>query len=174
MKLIIILHCSCRTRSTGIEADLFWSFDCNDAREDLKGLYNGTAENGANYSSPDFSSHGSALNLNRKLSQFIRLPQSLNLDVNTSFTVSAWILSTEYNEATILSDCNSFNSVCIELYVYSVVIYAKTYNWNNISNSQLVGFNAWKMNYQSCWIHLAYTFNNQTNMLTMYFLMESD
>ncbi len=159
----------CRTRTAGIKADLFYSFDCGDAREDLKGLNNGTGENGANYSSPDFSGQGKALSLDQTKNQYVLLPHSLNLTVNTSFTVSFWIFSTGYNRATILSDCNTLNSVCIDLFVWSVNIYAQTYNWNNANVMYSVVFNAWQVNYQSCWIHLAFSFDNRSNTLSIYF-----
>ena len=32
-----------------------------------------------------------------------------------------------------------------------------------------VVYNAWQVNYQSCWIHLAFTFDNQSNTLSIYF-----
>ena len=35
----------------------------------------------------------------------------------------------------ILSDCNTLNSVCIELFLYNVNIYAETFTWNNESLS---------------------------------------
>ncbi len=162
----------CRTRTAGIKADLIWSFDCGDAREDLEGLNNGTDENGANYSSPDFSGQGQALSLNRKLSQYVLLPPSLNLVLNTSFTMSVWIFSTGYNRATIVSQCNVFNSICTEFVIQSVWIFAGTYNWNNANSLNGRGgvlYNAWQVNYQSCWIYLTFTFNNQSNMLSIYF-----
>jgi len=135
----------------------------------LKRINNGTAENGANYSSPDFSGQGKALYLNRKLSQYVRLPYSLNLGVNTSFTVCVWMFSTGYNLATLLTDCSALNSACLEFFVHSVDIYAKTFNRNNENVYYWVVYDAWKFNYQSCWIHLAFTFNHQSNTLTIYF-----
>jgi hypothetical protein len=135
----------------------------------MKGLDNGTNENGATYSSPDFSGQGKALDLNRKLSQYVRLPRSLNLGLNTSFTVSVWIFSTSYNQATILSDCNTINSACIELFIHSVNIYARTYTWNNVDFGYLVVSEARQVNYQSCWIHLTFSFDNQRQVLSIYF-----
>jgi hypothetical protein len=135
----------------------------------LKRINNGTAENGANYSSPDFSGQGKALYLNRKLSQYVRLPYSLNLGVNTSFTVGVWIFSTGYNLATILTDCSTPSSVCLEFFIYSINIYAKTFNRYNENLAYWVVYDAWRVNYQSCWIHLAFKFNNHSNTLSIYF-----
>ncbi len=109
------------------------------------------------------------MSLNRKQSQYVRLPHSLNLGENTSFTVSAWIFSTGYNRATILSDCNTLNSVCIDLFEWSVNIYADSYNWNTSDIYDEVVYEAWQVNYQSCWIHLAFIFDNQSNTLSIYF-----
>ena len=159
----------CKPRPLGITVDLLWSFDCSDAREDLKGVYNGTAINGATYSSPDFSNRGKALNLNRRRNQYIELPRSLNLSSNTSFTVSLWKFSTNYNQATILIDCNPLNSICIEFFIVSVNIYARVYSWYNQTMSYLVTYEAWKVNYQSCWIHLAFAFDFRMNQLTIFF-----
>ncbi|CAF1566976.1 unnamed protein product, partial [Adineta steineri] len=84
--------------------DYFWSFDCGDAREDLAGLYNGTFVNGSVTVSPDFSGQGQALYLDRKHYQYVILPRSLNLTLNTSFTVTSWLLIAGYMPKTILSD----------------------------------------------------------------------
>jgi hypothetical protein len=153
----------------GFQTDLLWSFDCDDAREDIKRIDNGTDEIGVSYSSPDFSGQGAALYLDQTLNQYVHLPYSLNLTTNTSFTVSVWILSTGTNWATILSDCNSLNSVCIEFYVYNVNIYAQIYNWNDVTHSQSVWYNAQQVNYRSCFVHLTFTFDNQSNILSIYF-----
>ncbi len=135
----------------------------------MKGLDNGTSENDVTYSSPDFSGQGKALDLNRKLSQYVRLPRSLNISMNTSFTVSVWIFSTRYNRATILSDCHTLNSVCIELFIYNFTIYARTYTWNNVNFGYLIVYEAWEVNYQSCWIYLVFTFDSQQKILSIYF-----
>jgi hypothetical protein len=83
--------------------------------------------------------------------------------------MAVWIFSTGYNQATILSDCSPLNSVCIEFYIYSIIIYAHMYTWNNASKNQYLWYDAWQVNYQSCWIHLAFTFDNQSNLLSIYF-----
>ena len=103
----------CTPPNITIRADYFWSFDCGDAREDLTGLYNGTIMNGATFVTPDFSGLGTALNLQSISTQYVVLPRSLNLTLNTSFTVSAWLYLSNFQDRTILSDCNDFNPICI-------------------------------------------------------------
>ena len=169
MKQFLFFIVVCRTRTTGITTDLLWSFDCGDAREDLHGVYNGSVENNAGFSSPDFSGLGQALNLDRKLNQHIHLPNSLSLLTNTSFTMSVWIFLTGTNMDTILSDCNTFTSICIEFVVHNVEIYAITLNSSNGNELYKVDYSAWRVICQSYWIHLAFSFNNATNIMSIYY-----
>jgi hypothetical protein len=143
----------------------------------LKGLDNGTDVNGASYSSPDFSGQGKALDLDRNLNQYVRLPRSLNLAVNTSFTVGVWVLLTASNWITILSDCNAFNSVCIGFIIRSINIYAMIFNWTDGNLIEQVIYDADGLLCQSCWMHLAFSYNNKTDNLSIYFdglLMKED
>jgi hypothetical protein len=109
------------------------------------------------------------LNLDRRQNQYVRLPLSLNLGVNTSFTVGVWIFLTGANSEVILSDCNAYNPICIDFVVYDVYIIARTWNWNNGEQLEWVDYDVWRVICQSCWIHLAFTFNQKSNMLAIYF-----
>jgi hypothetical protein len=148
---------------------LLWSFDCGDAREDIKGLDNGTDGNGVTYSSPDFSGQGKALSLNAELSQYVRLAYSLNLTMNTSFTASMWLLLTGSNWQTFLSDCNEFSSVCIGFSIRSESIYVRTFNWSTGWSNQQVTWDLTNMICQSCWMYLSFVFNNLADMILLYF-----
>jgi hypothetical protein len=132
-------------------------------------LNNGTDENGASYSSPDFSGQGKALNLDRRQNQYVRLPHSLNLGVNTSFTVGVWIFLTGANSEVILSDCNAYNPICIDFVVYNIFVFARIWHWNSKKELPWVRGEVWRVICQSCWIHLAFTFNQKSNMLAIYF-----
>ena len=83
--------------------------------------------------------------------------------------MSTWIFSTGTNSETILSDCNAFNPICIDFVVYSVLVFARISNWTSGNEIQRVEYNAWQIICQSCWIHLAFTFDNKTNLLSIYF-----
>ncbi|CAF4704208.1 unnamed protein product [Rotaria sp. Silwood2] len=149
--------------------DYFWSFDCDDAREDLTGLYNGTFVNGYEIVSPDFSGQGKALYLDRKQYQYVILPRSLNLTLNTSFTVSAWLLVAGYGTKTILSDCNNFNSICISFIITDTTINIQVSNWDNAALLQEISVSVVDYICQSCWIHVAYLFDHRTRLTIFYF-----
>ncbi|CAF4171155.1 unnamed protein product [Rotaria sp. Silwood2] len=159
----------CWPRRPNLVMDYFWSFDCGDAREDLTGLYNGTFVNGSKTVSPDFSGQGQALYLDRKQYQYVILPRSLNLTLNTSFTVSAWLLVAGYLRKTILSDCNNFDPTCISFSITDTTINIQLSNWDNASLLQEVSVSVQDYICQSCWIHVAYSFDRQTRLTIFYF-----
>ncbi|CAF3133802.1 unnamed protein product [Rotaria sp. Silwood2] len=149
--------------------DYLWSFDCGDTREDLTGLYNGTAVNGAVTISPDYSGQGKALYLDRKQNQYIILPRSLNLTLNTSFTVTSWLLIAGYMTKTILSDCNSFNPICITFLITDTTMNIEISNWDNATIIQTAFVSFQNYGCQACWMHVAFSFNHQTGSTIFYF-----
>ncbi|CAF4060020.1 unnamed protein product [Adineta steineri] len=158
----------CYPRNTTIRADYFWSFDCADAREDLTGQYNGTLINGIQFTSPDFSGQGQACQLNRLLFQYISFPRSLNLTLNTSFTMSAWILLTGYRTKTLLTDCNSLNPICIVFIIDDIIMNINILNWNDGSILQQAVVSIQSTTCQGCWMYVSFTFNNQTGSTVFY------
>ncbi|CAF1184939.1 unnamed protein product [Rotaria sordida] len=159
----------CLPHKTNLIVDYLWSFDCGDAREDLTGLYNGTAVNGAKADSRDYSGQGMALYLDRKQNQYIILPRSLNLTLNTSFTVTSWLLIAGYMPKTILSDCNSFNSICISFVITDTTLNIQISNWDNATIIQTAFVSFQNYACQACWIHVAFSFNHQTGSTIFYF-----
>ncbi|CAF2836795.1 unnamed protein product [Rotaria sp. Silwood2] len=149
--------------------DYLWSFDCGDTREDLTGLYNATAVNGAVTISPDYSGQGKTLYLDRKQNQYIILPRSLNLTLNTSFTVTSWLLIAGYMTKTILSDCNSFNPICITFLITETTMNIDISNWDNATIIQTAFVSFQNYGCQACWMHVAFSFNHQTGSTIFYF-----
>lgn len=79
------------------------------------------------------------------------------------------MFSTNYNQATIFKDCSPLNSICIEVYIYSIDIYVAAYQWNHQSKMNWTGWIGDHANYQSCWIHLAFVFDHQKESMLIYF-----
>ena len=66
---------------------VFWSFDSN--YNDLYGVYNGIPQNNPDFLSPGYTGYGSALALNGSQSQYVLVPQFLNMTYR-SFTWELW------------------------------------------------------------------------------------
>jgi hypothetical protein len=152
-----------------MRADYRWSFDCGDVREDLTGLYNGTMMHGADFRSPDFPGQGLGLQLNRLLNQYVTLPRSLNLTLNTSFTLSTWIRIAGYRTKTILSDCNDYNLVCILFIITDTHMMLRVMNWNNATLLEEISFSVQNYVCQACWIYLTYLFDSHNGSTIFYF-----
>ncbi|CAF1358518.1 unnamed protein product [Adineta ricciae] len=158
----------CRPRPSIVRSDYFWSFDCSDAREDLTGLYNGTAINGVDFVHGDFSGQADVLQLNRLLYQYVSLPRSLNLTLNTSFTMSAWILLGGYRSKNILTDCSYLNPVCIAFNIEDTTMNIRIFNWTNANILQEVYAAIQNYVCQACWMYISFSFNHQTGSTVLY------
>jgi hypothetical protein len=159
----------CRTRNASIRSDLYWSFNCNDAREELTGLYNGTLVNGIQFVSPDFSGQGHAIQLNRQLRQYVVLPRSLNLTMNTSFTINVWIFLAGYRTKTILSDCNDYSPICIVFGATDLALFMKIMDRDNNSIVQDVSLSIQNYTCIACWAYASVTFDLQTKLVSLYY-----
>ena len=135
----------------------------------MTGLYNGTVVNGADFVSPGFSGQGKSLQLNRPLSQYVRLPRSLNSTLNTSFTISTWILIGGYRTKNILADCNNLNPVCIAFIIQDTSTNIRILNGNNGNILQEVSASIQDYNCQACWMYVSFSFNQQ-NGSTLFYL----
>ena len=159
----------CFPRNITQKADYRWTFDCSDAREDLTGLYNGTLINGVSFVQPDYAGQqGKALQLDRQRYQYVTLPRSLNLTLNRSFTLSAWIFIAGYRTKTILSDCNSFNPICIIFLITDYSLNLRLMQWKN--GSILDEKVALMRNSvcQACWMYTTFSFDHQTGSTIIY------
>lgn len=141
-----------------------WTFD--NTMADTYGVYNGTLNNGATYLAPSttqpYLGNGYALSLAAASSQsFIVAAPFLNL-AYTSFTVEAWIYST--NVATdqgIFSQCQC--STCANDCLYMMIRSSKLYmgfTSNDISGSTTLQSNVW--------YHVAYVYNYGTKQQILY------
>ena len=110
-----------------------------------------------------------ALDLNRNLNQYVILPRSLNLSLNTSFTVSAWLLSAGYLPKTILSDCNDYNAICITFLITDTSINIRLSNWDDKKIIQEIVTSVEDLVCQNCWIYVSFSFDSQTKWATSYF-----
>ena len=130
--------------------------------------YNGTTVNGANFVTPDFAGQGKALDLNRNLYQYVTLPRSLNLTLNTSFTVSTWFLLAGYLTKTLLTDCNDYNPICIVFIVTDNSINIRLLNWDNKSMIQEIAASAQNYMCHNCWMYASFSFDYQTKWIIIY------
>lgn len=158
----------CIPTKTTVRANYLWSFDCGDGREDLTGLYNSTPMNGAAFVPPGFSGQGKSLQLNRLLYQYATLPRSLNLTLNTSFTMSAWLLLGGYRLKNILTDCNNINQMCIAFIIEDTVLRIRIVNSNNGNILQDVFASIQDYNCQGCWMYVSFSFDYQTGSTVFY------
>ena len=168
VRLIFCFVSVCRPHQSNVRADYFWSFDCGDAREDRTGLYNGTPVNGPSYSSPDFSGQGQALTLDQNRQQYIRLPKSLNLTLNTSFTLSLWMYRTGFNLKAILTDCSALAKICVTFMVADTNLYLGLLNITTGVPVDYRSVSTANITCQSCWIYLTFAFNRPNQRMTLY------
>jgi Concanavalin A-like lectin/glucanases superfamily len=159
----------CRTRKVSIKADLYWSFNCDDAREEITGLYNGTLVNGIQFVSPDLSGHGQAIQFNRQLQQYVALPRSLNLTMNTSFTISVWIFLAGYRTKIILSDCAQYSPTCLVFGLTDIALFMKIVDRDSNRTVQLVSFSIQNYTCVACWAYTTVIFDLETKSMILYY-----
>ena len=126
--------------------------------------------NGIVFVQPDYSGQGGkAMQLNRLQNQYVTLPRSLNLTLNSSFTLSAWIFIAGYGTKTIFSDCNNFNPICIVLLITDTTVNLRLMQWKN--SSILAERVALLQDYvcQACWMYVTFSFDSHTGSNIIYF-----
>jgi hypothetical protein len=146
------------TNITSVSAS-FWSFDNNT----LDGLssYNEVLVNSATYQSPGINGYGSALWLQRNLSEYVNIPSYLNLSY-TSFTVEMWFYLTNPTNNDYGLFCQYYNTSTDELLHFLI---RNSYLYMGFYADDLEGSTIIRNN---IWYHAAFVYDYSSSRQSIY------